>query len=140
MSMCNCRAIGRRADFRESPDGASGARAQNLCELKNQPKNYAKSGAGPEGVRAFCSWNGACIRLFSKRTLPRRLGARRPRRDRGGWSGTTRSLFRRATGAAPDPKVFSMEIDYQTLLEGGKHWSFTARRGSGLLLEDVEGG
>ena len=33
-----------------------------------------------------------------------------------------------------------MEIDYQTLLEGGKHWSFTARRGSGLRLEDVEGG
>lgn len=33
-----------------------------------------------------------------------------------------------------------MEIDYQTLLEGGKHWSFTARRGSGLVLEDVEGG
>ena len=33
-----------------------------------------------------------------------------------------------------------MDIDYQTLLDGGKHWSFTARRGSGLTLEDVEGG
>jgi urea carboxylase-associated protein 2 len=33
-----------------------------------------------------------------------------------------------------------MSIDYQTLLDGGKHWSFTARRGSGLTLEDVEGG
>jgi urea carboxylase-associated protein 2 len=33
-----------------------------------------------------------------------------------------------------------MTIDYQTLLDGGKHWSFTARRGTGLSLEDVEGG
>lgn len=33
-----------------------------------------------------------------------------------------------------------MQIDYQTVLEGGKHWSFVARRGTGLLLEDIEGG
>jgi urea carboxylase-associated protein 2 len=33
-----------------------------------------------------------------------------------------------------------MTIDYQTLLEGGKHWSFTINRGVGLILEDVEGG
>jgi uncharacterized protein len=33
-----------------------------------------------------------------------------------------------------------MTLPYQTLLEGGKHWSFTAKRGTGLALEDVEGG
>lgn len=33
-----------------------------------------------------------------------------------------------------------MIIDYQTQLSGGKHWSFVAKRGSGLRLEDVAGG
>ena len=33
-----------------------------------------------------------------------------------------------------------MQIDYETLLEGGKHWSFTAKRGTGLRLTDLEGG
>ena len=31
-------------------------------------------------------------------------------------------------------------ILYETHLEGGKHWSFTARRGSSLTLTDNEGG
>ena len=29
---------------------------------------------------------------------------------------------------------------YETIIEGGKHWSFTMRRGSTLRLTDVEGG
>jgi urea carboxylase-associated protein 2 len=33
-----------------------------------------------------------------------------------------------------------MQPDYETLLDGGKHWSFVARRGQGLRLTDVEGG
>src|SRR5580704_7867088 len=31
-------------------------------------------------------------------------------------------------------------IPYETTLPGGKHWSFLARRGSGLRLIDQEGG
>jgi urea carboxylase-associated protein 2 len=31
-------------------------------------------------------------------------------------------------------------IHYETVLPGGKHWSFVARRGSGLRLVDLEGG
>jgi urea carboxylase-associated protein 2 len=31
-------------------------------------------------------------------------------------------------------------IQYETTLEGGKHWSFTLRRGAALRLIDVEGG
>jgi len=33
-----------------------------------------------------------------------------------------------------------MKPDYETLLDGGKHWSFVANRGQGLRLTDVEGG
>ncbi len=31
-------------------------------------------------------------------------------------------------------------VHYETVLPGGKHWSFVARRGSGLRLTDQEGG
>jgi urea carboxylase-associated protein 2 len=32
------------------------------------------------------------------------------------------------------------EVLYETVLEGGKHWSFTGRRGTALRLIDLEGG
>jgi uncharacterized protein len=31
-------------------------------------------------------------------------------------------------------------ILYETIIEGGKHWSFTARRGTVIRLTDIEGG
>ena len=64
----------------------------------------------------------------------RRVAQNRARGDCPGRPGHPMAVWRAATLVPP------MNIDYQTSLEGGKHWSFTARRGLGLNLADIEGG